>query len=181
MEELGVARRDMRQTWVIAIVGIAVLFVAGMPAVQAAAQKVKVQGKVGNLDAKRVPALGLLGAPGSDGAVAVRNFAGGGGLLGAGDCNPATPRPGDAGNGVVVDPSKTTIITAIILTGTDAEVGVTAPDLGPLFADPVVTFSVDAANPNVFVGLGNGLNVFPSELVFECTGGTDGQFVILGQ
>ena len=185
MDELGVARRDMRQTWVIAIVAIAVLFVAGMPAVQAAVQKVKVQGKVkvsdsggGNVDAKTVPPMGLLDAPGSNGAVAVRNFAGGGGLLGTGDCTPeADPRP----NTVSIPANRNTIITAIIVTGTAADVAVAAPDLDPLIGPgPVVTFSANATNPNVFVGLGNGLTVFPSRLVFTCTGGA-GNFVVLGQ
>src|SRR5919106_381198 len=115
----------MRQTWVIAIVAIAVLFVAGMPAVQAAAQKVKVQGKVGNIDAKRVPAMGLLDAPGSSGAVAVRNYAGGGGLLGTGDCTEAPdPRP----NTLSIPADRNTIITGIIVTGTAANVAVAAPD-----------------------------------------------------
>jgi hypothetical protein len=168
----------MRQTWVIAIVAIAVLFVAGMPAVQAAAQKVKVQGKVGNIDAKRVPAMGLLDAPGSSGAVAVRNYAGGGGLLGAGDCDAATPNRPDSVN---VAANRSTIITALIITGTDATIGVSAPDLTPLLGPgPIVTFRVTAGSPNQFVGLGNGLTVFPSNLVFTCTG-SDGQFVILGQ
>jgi len=185
VDELGVARRDSRQTWVIAIVAIAVLFVAGMPAVQAAVQKVRVQGKAkvadsggGNIDAKNLGSLGLLDAPGSNGAVAVRNFAGGGGLLGAGDCDAGTPgRPAS----VLIEASQNTIITAIIITGSDATVGVRAPDLDPLLGPgPVVTFRVDATQSNLFVGLGNGLNVFPSELVFDCTG-TNGQFVILGQ
>jgi hypothetical protein len=178
VNELGVARRDMRQTWVIAIVAIAVLFVAGMPAVQAAAQKVKVQGKVGNLDAKKVPAMGLLDAPGSNGAVAVRNYAGGGGLLGTADCTEAAdPRP----NTLSIPANRNTIITAIIVTGTAANVAVSAPDLDPLIGPgPVVTFQANATNPNVFVGLGNGLTVFPSRLVFTCTGGA-GNFVVLGQ
>jgi hypothetical protein len=175
----------MRQTWLIAIVAIAVLFVAGMPAVQAAVQKVRVQGKAkvadsggGTIDAKNLGDLGLLEAPGSNGAVAVRNFAGGGGLLGAGDCDAATPGRPDA---VTVPASQDTIITAIIITGTDAAVGVRAPDLDPLLGPgPIVTFRVDAGQSNEFVGLGNGLNVFPSELVFECAG-TSGQFVLLGQ
>jgi hypothetical protein len=82
---------------------------------------------------------------------------------------------------VTIAASQTTIITAIIVTGSDATVGVAAPDLDTLIGPgDVVEFTVNAANPQVFVGLGNGLTVFPSELVFTCTG-SNGQFVVLGQ
>jgi len=185
VDQFGEARRDTRQTWVIAIVAIAVLFVAGMPAVDAAIQATRIKGKVkiadsggGNVDAANLGDLGLLDAPGSNGAVAVRNFAGGGGFLGTGDCTEAPdPRP----NTLSIPASRNTIVTAIIVTGTAADVAVSAPDLDPLIGPgPVVTFSANATNPNVFVGLGNGLTVFPSRLVFTCTGGA-GNFVVLGQ
>ena len=185
MDQFGVAGRDMRHTWVIAIVAIAVLFIAGMPAVQAAVEAVRIKGKVkvadsggGNIDAANLGDLGLLDAPGSNGALAIRNFAGGGGFLGTGDCTPENdPRP----NTLAIPASRTTIITAIIVTGSSANVAVNAPDLDPLIGPgPVVTFSANATNPNVFVGLGNGLTVFPSQLVFTCTGGA-GNFVVLGQ
>lgn len=161
------------------------------PIAQAAVQAVRVKGAVkvkdstgDNIDAKDIGGLGLFSAPGSDGALATRTFAGGGGLLGTGDCtaNATTSRP----NVYTVDANPETIITAVIVTGTDAKVAVTAPALnntiGPF---PVANFQTTAENPNVFVGLGNGLTVTPSELVFTCTGadGGDGSgdFVILGQ
>lgn len=55
-----------------------------------------------------------------------------------------------------------------------------APDLDQLIGPgPVVNFSTTAENPNEVVAFGNGLTVFPSELVFTCTGGS-GNYVILG-
>jgi hypothetical protein len=185
VDQLGVARRESRQTWFIAVIAIATLFIAGTPVVEAAVNATKIKGKVkvadstgGTIDAKNVPDMGLLDAPGSNGALAVRNFAGGGGLLGTGDCTEAAdPRP----NSVTVPANANTVITAIIVTGTAANVAVSAPDLDPLIGPgPVVTFQANESNPNVFVGLGNGLTVTPSELVFTCTGGS-GNFVILGQ
>jgi hypothetical protein len=172
------ARRDKRSTWALAVVLIGVLFVAGIPVVEAASQKVRVtDSKGGNVDSAEVPPLGLLDAPGSTGALATRAFAGGGGLLGTAACDPANPR----GNTATVAASETTIVTALILTGNNAALSVSAPDLDPLIGPgPVVTFQTNANNPNEVVALGNGLTVFPSELVFTCTGG-DGNFVILGQ
>jgi hypothetical protein len=180
---LEASRREKRQTFTTAIILALVVFLIGAPVVEAAVTRIRGNVNIkdtggGKIDASAVPDLGLLGAPGSSGALAVRNFGGGGGLLGAGDCDPGTAgRPAT----VTVDAGQNTIITAIIVTGSDARVGVSAPDLDTLIGPgDVVEFTVNAANPNVFVGLGNGLTVFPSELVFTCNG-TDGQFVVLGQ
>lgn len=140
-----------------------------------------------NIDAKDLGTLGLLGAPGSDGAVATRTFAGGGGLLGTGDCTEAFGQPTDIRpNTTTIAASSETIITGIIIAGSDAKVSVSAPDLDSIIGPgPVVKFQTTAGDQNVFVGLGNGLSVYPSELVFTCTGadGGDGSgnYVILGQ
>ena len=186
MDLLESVRRDRRQTWIAVIaLGLIVTLVA-QPAIAAAVQAVRVKGAVkvkdstgDNLESEAIASLGLLGAEGApDGALKVQNFAGGGGLLGAGECdgtNPARPAT------VTVPAGADTIVTAIIVTGAGTSVSVSAPDLDPLIgAGPVATFETTAGSPQVFVGLGNGLTVSPSELVFACAGGT-GEFVILGQ
>jgi hypothetical protein len=162
----------------------------GAPVVQAAVRTVRVKGAVKIKDTNGLPVeseaiaqMGLLNAEGSAGAIAVRNFAGGTGFLGTGDCTAANdPRP----NVVTVDADKDTIITGIIVTGDDANVAVTAPDLAAVIGPAAInTFSTTPENPNIFVGLGTGLTVSPAKLVFTCTGdgGGDGSgnFTLLGQ
>jgi hypothetical protein len=189
MELYDVSRRETRRTWAIALTLLVAIFIAGAPVVEAATQAVKVTNtpavkikdtKNGQIDAAAVGSgdqggLGLLNAPASKGAVAVRTFGGGGGLINAIDCNAGTPRP----NTTTVGANNRKVITGILFTGTDATVDVDAPALGALGVD-ILKFRANAANPNVFVGLGNGLTVTPGNLVFTCTG-TDGEFVILGQ
>lgn len=190
-----VTRRDKRRSFLGAIAVASVVMLIGAPVVQAAVQTVKVRGAVKVKGTNNVPiesealaGLGLLDAEGSAGAIAVRNFAGGGGFLGTGDCTAAAgtatdPRP----NTVTVAAGADTIITGIIITGDDANVSVSAPDLANVIGPgPVNTFSTTQQNPNVFIGLGNGLTVSPAKLVFTCTGdgGTgdgSGNFTILGQ
>ena len=99
---------------------------------------------------------------------------------------PRTSRPAIAITQRLSRPDATTIITGIILTGTDAKVGVAAPDLDSLIGPGAVNeFRADENTPNVFIGLGNGLTVFPSELVFTCTGlnggAGEGNYTLLGQ
>lgn len=185
-----------RKTWLGVVAAIAAVALIGAPVAQAAIQKVKVTGKVNvkiadtngvAIESKSVPDLGLLGAPGTAGALAVRNYAGGGGLLGTGDCTATEDIPaGDRNNSTTIAADATTIITGIIVTGTDAKVGVAAPDLDSLIGPGAVNeFRADENTPNVFVGLGNGLTVFPSELVFTCTGlnggAGEGNYTLLGQ
>ena len=189
-----VTRREKRRSFLGAIAIASVVMLIGAPVVQAAVQTVRVKGAVKikdtngvAIESEALPSLGLLGAEGSSGALAVRNFAGGGGLLGTGDCTEAAgtasdPRP----NTVTVAAGADTIITGIIITGSDANVSVSAPDLTVIGPGPVNTFSTTPENPNVFIGLGNGLTVSPAKLVFKCTGdgGTgdgSGNFTILGQ
>jgi hypothetical protein len=190
-------RRDTRKAWLSAIALCVVATFVAQPAIAQAVQNVRVKGAVKvkdstgvNIESEGVGSgagntLGLLGAEGSGGAVATRVFAGGTGLMGTGDCDDNNAPP-DRPNVVTVDAGADTIITAIIITGTDASVAVTAPDLNPLIGPgPVANFRADATTPNVFVGLGTGLTVSPSELVFTCTaiggGAGEGDFVILGQ
>lgn len=195
-----VTGRDKRRSFLGAIAVAAVVMLIGAPVVQAAVQTVRVKGAVQvkpvkvkgtnnvPIESEVVAPLGLLQAEGSAGALAVRNFAGGGGFLGTGDCTEAAgtatdPRP----NTVTVAAGANTIITGIIITGEDANVAVSAPDLANVIGPgPVNTFSTTRENPNLFIGLGNGLTVSPAKLVFTCTGdgGTgdgSGNFTILGQ
>lgn len=193
-----VTRRDKRRSFFGAIAVACVVMLIGAPVVQAAVQNVRVKGAVKIKDSNGVPieseampSLGLLGAEGSSGALAVRTFGGGGGLLGTGDCTAAAGPAADGSfsrpNTVTVEAGEDTIITGIIITGEDANVSVSAPNLNTVIGPGAVnTFSTTQQNPNVFIGLGNGLTVSPAELVFKCTGdgGTgdgSGNFTILGQ
>lgn len=195
-----VTRREKRRSFLGAIAVASVIMLIGAPVVQAAVQTVKVRGAVKvkgtnnvPIESEAIPGLGLFDAEGSTGALAVRNFAGGGGLLGTGDCtaasqaNPDPANPADVrSNTYTVPASADTIITGIIITGPDANVSVSAPDLLNVIGPGAVnTFSTNRDNSTIFVGLGNGLTVTPSKLVFSCTGdgGGDGSgnFTILGQ
>lgn len=179
MEMTGLSRREKSKSLLAAIaVGLLVMLV-GAPVVEAATQKVKVEGKVkivdsdaDNIESEVIEDMGLLQAEGSTGAVAVRNFAGGGGFLGAGDCTATTAdgRP----NFVEV---SNVIVTGIIFTGTDAQIGVQSTAVGPI---DLLKFRVNANHPNEFIGLGNGLTA-TAPLKFTCVDGGTGEFVILGQ
>lgn len=195
MDQVHEIRREKRKTFLASIAAASVVMLIGAPIVQAATSTVRVKGPVKikdstglNIESEVVEPLGLLDAEGSGGAVAVRNFAGGGGLLGTGDCTAAAgtatdPRP----NTVTVNAGEDTIITGIIITGPDANVSVSAPDLAAAIGPgPVNTFSTTAENPHIFIGLGTGLTVSPAKLVFKCTGDDgsadgSGNFTILGQ
>lgn len=182
----GERRRFMAAAVLVLMVGI-----LAPPAVQAAAKAITVKRikqavKVGDttgdpIESQAVPPLGTSQAPGSAGALAVRTFAGGGGLIGLGDCNSGTPIAGSLT--VAANPDRK--VTAIIITGDDTldgAIGVQAPTIVP-GGYRVVSFKVGAGT-NEFVGLGNGLTVTPSDLVFTCdteAAGNDTKFVLLGQ
>jgi hypothetical protein len=184
-------KRGTRKTLAVVVAGVAAIALIGAPVVQAATQKVKVTGKVKiaasngqTISASPVADMGLLSAPGSNGAVDVRTYGGGGGFYGTGDCtaDATTSRP----NTTTVEAGADNVITGILVTGTNARVSVRAPDLDSLIGPfPVQNFRTDATSPNFSVALGNGLSVFPSQLVFTCTGwdGGDGSgdYVIIGQ
>ena len=189
--------RSTRKTWLIVVAGIAAIALIGAPVVQAATQSVRVKGTVTvkgkvkivdtngqTISASPVADMGLLGAPGSNGAVDVRTYGGGGGFYGTGDCtaDATTSRP----NTTTVPAGADNVITGILISGTNAKVTVRAPDLEPTIGPfPVQNFRTNADTPNASIALGNGLSVFPSELVFTCTGwdGGDGSgdYVIIGQ
>jgi hypothetical protein len=169
-----------------AVLGVTV-FIVAPPVVQAAISRVKLAGgtataKVkdsngGEVESEAIGPMGLLQAEGSDGALAVRNYAGGGGLLGAGDCTASTePAQGPLKNTVNI--SGGDIVTGIIITGTGT-VRVTSAALGN-HQLPLANFTVNAENPNEFIGLGTGLTL-TSELRFTGVDGTACNFVVLGQ
>lgn len=120
----------------------------------------------------------------STGAIDVKTYAGGGALMGAGNC---TATPADGPN--VVEVPANTHITGIIMTqgttGGSGQVNVQSalPDLAGL---RLLRLRVSDAAPNAFVGLGNGITI-TDDLVFtghaaddEATDG-DCRFVIVGQ
>ena len=180
MDLFETSRREKRQSFIVAIALAAVVSMLAAPVVQAAVQTVKIKDTGGGtIDAKKIPAMGLFDAKGSGGAIAVRNFAGGGGFLGAIDCgtDPSEPQSeefvGQAGS----------IVTGIILGGTDAKATIFSDAVGG-GALPLLRLRADANDPNEFVGLGNGLTL-TDNLTIRCTGESDpngaGQVIILGQ
>lgn len=190
MDLMESARRERRSTWVVLIAVAAAIALLAPVAVEAATQKIKGTVKVkdtsgDDINSAKVPGMGLFDANGSSGALDVSVYAGGGGLLGTGDCtdDDVTSRP----NTTTVEVSNNTIITGILLAGPDAELAVEAPSLAPIIGPgPVIKFRTTATNQNFTAALPTGLTVTPSELVFTCTavGGGDpgnGNYVILGQ
>lgn len=187
MDLYASTRSEKRRTFFAAIAISLMVMLVAAPVVQAAAQAVKVKNKPqvkikdsnGDvIESEPIADMGLLAAEGSDGAIAVRNYAGGGGFQGAADCT-ATQADGLA-NSVEV---SNAIVTGLIITGTDAKVTVTSAAIGG-GALPLANFRVNANHPNEFVGLGNGLTA-TAPLTFTCTaeGGGDGNgnVVVLGQ
>lgn len=184
---LEVSRRDKRQTFFSAI-GIAlIVFIVGAPVVEAAVSRVKLAGgtataKIKDSDGTEVESeaigpMGLLQAEGSDGAIAVRNYAGGGGLLGAGDCTASTePAQGPLKN--VVELSGGDIVTGLIVTGTGT-IRVTSLALGNHNL-PLSNFTVNTDNPNLAITFGTGLTL-TSQLRFTGIDGSACNFIVLGQ
>lgn len=159
------------------------------PAVSAAAkaitvkkvkQPVKVADTTGDkIDSQAIPPLGTSQAPGSEGALAVRTFAGGGGLLGLGECTPA-PAPGPS---LTIGANPQRKVTALIITSDGSGTGTVSVAAPAVLPNPltVADFTVNASNPNELIALGNGLTVTPSDLVFTCSGAGNVKFAVLGQ
>lgn len=162
----------------------AVVALLAPPIAEAATKAVRIKGPVkikdsnnNVIESKAIPTMGLLQAEGSDGALSVRTFGGGGGFLGAGDCTPGqNPGAGDfLPNSVSV---SNAIVTGIIITGTGT-VTATSAAVGEGQV-PLLRFQVNAQHPNEFVGLGNGLTA-TAPLTFTGSGGGSCNFVVLGQ
>ncbi|MEA2517912.1 MAG: hypothetical protein QOG16_1750 [Actinomycetota bacterium] len=179
MDLFEVSAREKRSTFVKVVVGCLIAFIIAPPLAQAATQAVRVTNAVkvkdstgDNVESEAVADMGLFGAEGSTGAVAVRNFAGGGGFLGAADCSDATPLT----NQVSI---TNAIVTAIIITGTGSTWTSTSDAVGGGQL-PLLNFTMTPDHSSEFVGLGNGLTLTDA-LKFTCTAGTNGNLVVLGQ
>jgi hypothetical protein len=171
--------REKRSTFVKVIAGCLLAFIIAPPLAQAAVTTIKGTVKIkdsggGTISASSIGAMGLFEAAGSSGAIDVRNFAGGGGVLGAADCTETTA-DGRANFVSVTD----AVVTGIIMTGTNATFTATAQAFGA-HALPLLKFQVTPENPSEFVGLGNGLSI-TTELKITCTAGTDGLLIVVGQ
>ncbi|MGH2750252.1 MAG: hypothetical protein ACRDK3_05180 [Actinomycetota bacterium] len=192
--KVEVARSDKLKALIGAIALAVAVALLVPPAVEAATQKVKsVKGSVtklqgaakikdttgANIKSRRITAQGLFDAPGSPGALDVRTFGAGNGFLGAGDCT-ATAADGLTN---VAQASDGSIITGILMTGSNAQVTVTADAVGAGVL-PLLRFETNANNPNEAFALGNGLKASDT-VTFTCTapGGGDGtgNFVLIGQ
>lgn len=180
MDLFEVSSREKRTTFVKVVVGCLIAFIIAPPLAQAATQAVRVTNAVrvkdttgDAIDSKVVADMGLFSAAGSSGAIAVRNFAGGGGFLGAADCTASTA---DGLTNVVSITDS--IVTGMIFTGTDGKFTVKSDAVGG-GALALLNFRVSTSAPNEFVGLGNGLTLTDA-LTITCTG-TDGNVVVLGQ
>jgi hypothetical protein len=196
------SRREKRRTFLVAIgVGLAVFVIAAPFATALAPQPVKitgqpigVKGKVqitasapANkvVESQTVAPMGLAAAPGSPGALAVRTYGGGGGFLGAGDC---TATDVDGLDNVESVTNK--IITGIIITGDnptttpDGLIRVTSDFVDPTGQLSLANFRVNAANPQVFIGLGNGLTATDAiNFTGTAAGGGPGscKWILIGQ
>lgn len=167
-------------------------------------QTVRVKGKVGVKGAvnsrmsdstgdavvsRVIPDMGLTDSAGSDGALDVNTFPGGGGILAVGDCSavagPSAPPGQNLPNVMTIDGGQ--IVTAFLITGantrtivssaaTDALIG--APDY------PITIFRTTAESPNLTSSLGTGLSLTaPLKLTCTAADGSDtaGNVVVLGR
>ena len=174
--KVEVARSDKFKALVGAIALALVVAVLAPPAVQAAVQKISGTVKIkdtgnGNINSKSIGDQGLFDAPGSTGALDVRTFGAGNGFLAGANCQ--APAPGN----VAVVPGGS-IVTGILITGSDATVDVRAQAIGN--GVPVIlSFETTPDNANAAFSLGNGLKA-SGQIRFTCVG-TDGQVALLGQ
>jgi hypothetical protein len=131
----------------------------------------------------------------STGAIDVKTYAGGGSFLGAGDCTTAVGGADIGGGGqglpnAVIVPGGT-IITALLVNGTDGQVKVTSANPGLVGLPALQRYRVTAEMPNVTAAFGNGLAINDA-LTFTGVKSTDNgpggddvdgecNFVVLGQ
>jgi hypothetical protein len=179
-------RREKRQSFFVAIALAAAVMILAAPVVQAAVQSVKVANTPsvklkdtagGRINSEPVGPMGITGVTGSSGAVDVRVYAGGTGVLGLGDCSTTDA---DGFTNVVAVPGGK-VVTAFILTGTGT-VTMTSEALTQNQPVPLSKFHVDSANPNFALTLPEGLGT-TAPLTFTANAGAPGDcsFVVLGQ
>ena len=187
MDLLDNGKSERRSAFMLSLVIAIALSVLAAPVVEAAVTRIRgtvnVKDSTGDaIDSQATGALGLFAAPGSSGAIAVRNFAGGGGFLGAADC---------AAGGLpdtITLPTSTgvgKVVTGIIVTGADAKASISSEQVDALLGVPegtdfpVANVTTTPENQTQFIGLGNGLSL-TAPLKVKCTG-TSGNIVVLGQ
>jgi hypothetical protein len=200
MELQDTTRREKRQTFFVAIALAAAVMLLAAPVVQAAIQKVQVTNTVpvkvkgqpiavkGTVNSKIkdstgdainsevIGPMGLTGVPGSDGAMDVRIYAGGTGVLGVGDCTAAAAAGTDPSNVVTVPGNR--VVTALIITGV-GEVQLTSAATGAIVLN---RFNVDAGTPNYSLSLPNGLGTTaPLTFTGQDDGGANCQYTVLGE
>ena len=181
MDLFDSAKRERRQSFVVALVLAIAVSVLAAPVVEAAVTRIKgtvnVKDTNGSaVEAEAIAPGGAFQTGGSSGAIAVRTFAGGNAFAGAADCT-ATPTPTDPlTNSISVEGGN--IVTGIIATGSNMNIRVTSQAVGAGQL-PLLNFQTTAENPNVFIGLGNGLEL-DDQLTLTCTAGT-GNFVVVVQ
>ena len=174
-----VSAKEKRSTFVKVVVACLIAAVLAPPLAQAAVTRIKGTVKIkdsggGAIDSASTGPLGIFEAAGSNGAVATRTFAGGGGFLGAADCTEtlADGLP----NTVSVENS---IVTGILITGSNATYTTTSEAIGSGQL-PLLRFTVNAESPTVVAALPTGLTLTDA-LTFTCTAGDNGNIVLLGQ
>ena len=181
MDLFDSAKRERRQSFVLALVLAIAVSVLAAPVVEAAVTTIKGTVKVKDSNGSAVESEviapgGAFQTGGSSGAVAVRTFGGGNAFGGAADCT-GTPTPTDPLPNSITVPGGN-LVTGIIATGTDMNIRVTSEAVGGGQL-PLLNFQTTAENPNVFIGLGNGLEL-DDNLTMTCTAGT-GNFVVVVQ
>jgi hypothetical protein len=192
MELKDTTRRDKRQSFLVALALAGAVMLIAAPVVQAAIQRVKVTNTVGvkgtvtskikdtgggRVNSEPVPDMGITSVPGSSGALDVRVYAGGTGVLGVGDCSTDTT----TGPSNVVTVPGNRVVTAFIQTG-EGEVDLTSSAVGNGLVKLNRFITSPTVQPNFALSLPNGLGT-TAPLVF--TGVDDGlpncQFVVLGE
>lgn len=176
---IDVARSDRWKAFLSALVLAGIVLWIAQPAVEAAVRAVRVRGTVKtavtNIGSKKINPQGVFQAPGSKRALDVRTFGAGNGFLAAADCIPATPIP------ATVEAPGGSVVTGLLLTGTDETVTVTAEALGN-HAVPLLHLRTTAENPNAAFSLGNGLKATaPVRFALDCGADPLGNLVLIGQ
>ena len=183
MHDLFDSKRQRRQPFVLALVLALGITILAAPVVEAAVTTIKGTVKVKDSTGDAIESAPLaeagaagLEAGGTSGSVAVRTFGGGNSFYGAADCT-ATPTATDPLTNVITVPGGN-LITAVILTGEDMNVRVTAAAVGG-GALPLLNLVTEQQGSMETLALGNGL-IATDNIVFTCTSGT-GNFVVIGQ
>jgi hypothetical protein len=196
METPDSARVDARRFMMVAALAVIVGLVAPTGVNAAGSSKVtvknpflvtRVQDSTGDpVEAESIPPGGSTSVPGSDGALATKNYSGGSGFIGVIDCDTGTAAKASTIT-VAPDSAGNEVVEAIIM-GTDdsADTGtfkLTAG--GPLAAlGDILYLTVSPDNPNDSVALPYGLAVSSVPVTLTCTttgAGNSASAVLIGR